>query len=62
MKKHEVHVLKKSAGFTGSMKEELAKEVEEFLNKKVNEGYEVVNISFTYFEASELIAFVTLCR
>ncbi len=61
MKKHEVHILKKSAGFSG-MKEELAKEVEQFLNKKVNEGYEVVAISFTYYEATELIAFVTLSR
>ena len=61
MKNHEVHILKKAASF-GSMKEELAKEVEQFLNKKVNEGYEVVDISFTYYEASELIAFVTLSR
>lgn len=61
MKKHEVHILKKAAGF-GGMKEELAKEVEQFLNKKVNEGYEVVDISFTYYEASELIAFITLSR
>jgi len=61
MRKHEVHILKKTAGF-GGMKEELAKEVEHFLDKKVNEGYEVVNISFTYYEASELIAFITICR
>lgn len=44
------------------MKEELAKDVEQFLDKKVNEGFEVVTISFTYYEASELIAFVTLSR
>lgn len=62
MKKHEVHVLKKSAGFSGSMKEELAKEVEQFLNKKVNEGFEVVSVSFTYYETMELIAFITLSR
>lgn len=62
MKKHEVHVLKKSAGFSGSMKEELAKEVEQFLNKKANEGFEVVSVSFTYYETMELIAFVTLSR
>ena len=61
MKKHEVHILKKTAGF-GGMKEELAKEVEHFLDKKVNEGYEVVSISFTYFEARELIAFVTISK
>ena len=61
MKKFEVHFLKKTAGFSG-MKEELAKEVEQFLNKKANEGYEVVNVSFTYYEATELIAFITLSR
>lgn len=61
MKKHEVHILKKSAGFKG-MKEELSKEVEQFLNKKSAEGYEVINVSFTYYEATELIAFITLCR
>lgn len=62
MKNHEVHVLKKSAGFTGSMKDELAKEVEQFLNTKSAEGYEVINVSFTYFETQELIAFVTICK
>lgn len=61
MKKHEVHILKKSAGLHG-MKEELAKEVELFLNKKVNEGFEVINVSFTYYQTTELIAFITLCR
>lgn len=61
MKKHEVHILKKSAGFKG-MKEELSKEVELFLNKKSAEGHEVINVSFTYYEATELIAFITLCR
>jgi len=62
MKKHEVHVLKKSAGFSGSMKDDLAKEVEVFLNRKSNEGYEVINVSFTYYHTSELIAFVTICK
>lgn len=61
MKKFEVHILKKTAGFSG-MKEELAKEVEQFLNRKSNEGYEVVNVSFTYYEATELIAFITLSK
>jgi hypothetical protein len=61
MKKHQIHILKRSAGFS-SMKEELTKEVEQFLNIKVNEGFEVVNISFTYYEANELIAFITLCK
>ncbi len=61
MKKHQIHILKRSAGFS-SMKEELTKEVEQFLDIKVNEGYEVVNISFTYFESHELIAFVTLSK
>lgn len=62
MKKHEVHVLKKSSSFKGSMKDELAKEVEQFLNEKSAEGYEVINVSFTYFETQELIAFITICR
>lgn len=61
MKKHEIHTISKKAGFS-SMKEELTKEVEHFLDQKVNEGYEIVNISFTYYEASELIAFVTICK
>ena len=50
MKKHEVHILKKSAGFT-SMKEQLTKEVEIFLNTKSSQGYEIINVSFTYYEA-----------
>jgi hypothetical protein len=61
MKKYEVITLKKAMSF-GSMKEELSKEVEQFLNKKVNEGYEIVDVSFTYYEAQELIAFITICR
>jgi hypothetical protein len=61
MKKYEVHIIKKTAGFS-SMKDELASEVEVFLNKKSLEGYEVVNVSFTYFETAELIAFITICK
>jgi hypothetical protein len=61
MKKHEVHILKKSAGFT-SMKEQLAREVEIFLNTKSSQGYEIINVSFTYYEATELIAFITICK
>lgn len=61
MKKYEVVTLKKSMNF-GSMKDALSKEVEQFLNKKVNEGYEIVDVSFTYFEAAELIAFITICK
>ena len=61
MKKYEVITLKKAMSF-GSMKEELSKEVEQFLNKKVNEGYEIVDVSFSYYEAQELIAFITICR
>ena len=61
MKKHEVHILKKTAGFS-SMKDELSREVEAFLNAKSSEGYEVINVSFTYYEATELIAFVTICK
>jgi len=61
MKKHEVHILKKTAGFSG-MKDELANEVEGFLNKKSAEGYEIINVSFTYYETTELVAFITICR
>ena len=61
MKKYEVHILKKTAGFSG-MKDELANEVEGFLNKKSAEGYEIINVSFTYYEATELVAFITICR
>ncbi|MBF4465911.1 hypothetical protein [Flavobacterium sp. LC2016-12] len=61
MKKHEVHILKKTAGFSG-MKDELASEVEIFLNKKSSEGYEIINVSFTYYESAELIAFITICK
>ena len=61
MKKYEVITFTKAMSF-GSMKEELSKEVEHFLNKKVNEGYEIVDVSFSYYEAQELIAFVTICR
>jgi len=61
MKKYEIHTLSKKAGFS-SMKNDLTKEVEQFLNKKANEGYEIVTVSFTYYEASELLAFITICR
>ncbi|MGX7667573.1 hypothetical protein [Flavobacterium pedocola] len=59
MKKYEVHVFKKSCGF-GSAKDELAEEVEQFLNQKAGLGYETVSISFTYYQATELVAFVTI--
>jgi uncharacterized protein YpmS len=62
MKKHEVHILKQDAGFSTSMKEELSQKVEAFLNKKSSMGYEVINVSFTYYETAELIAFVTICK
>lgn len=61
MKKFEVHTITETAGFT-SMKEKLTEKVEQFLNKKANEGFEVVNVSFTYYESSQLIAFITLCK
>jgi len=61
MKKYEVHTLSKKAGFS-SMKDQLNLEVAQFLNKKANEGYEIVTVSFTYYEASELLAFITICR
>jgi hypothetical protein len=61
MKTYEIEILKQTSGFS-SMKEALTTRVEEFLNQKSKEGYEVVNVSFTYYEAMELIAFVTLCK
>jgi hypothetical protein len=61
MKKFEVHTIIEKAGFS-SMKEKLTEKVEQFLNRKVNEGYEVVSVSFTYYEAAELIAFITISR
>ncbi len=61
MKKYEIHTLSKKAGFS-SMKNDLTTEVAQFLNKKANEGYEIVTVSFTYYEASELLAFITICR
>ena len=61
MKKYEIHTLTKKAGFS-SMKQELTTEVENFLNKKSNEGYEIVTVSFTYYEGAELLAFITICR
>ena len=61
MKKYEIHTLSKKAGFS-SMKDDLTKEVAQFLNKKANEGYEVVTVSFTYYEGAELLAFITICR
>ena len=61
MKKFEVHTIIEKAGFS-SMKEKLTEKVEQFLNRKVNEGYEVVSVSFTYYEAAELVAFITISR
>lgn len=61
MKKYEVHTLTDKSGFK-SKKEVLSKEVEQYLNRKVNEGYEIINVSFTYYHTSELVAFITICR
>lgn len=61
MKKHEVHYIVEKAGFS-SMKERLTEKVEQFLNEKANAGYEIINVSFTYYETSQLIAFITICR
>lgn len=61
MTRHEVHTLTEEAGFS-SMKEKLSKKVALFLDKKTNEGYSIVNISFTYFEARKLVAFITICK
>ena len=61
MKKYEVHTLTSSVSFE-SKKDTLSKEVEQYLNKKANEGYEIVTVSFTYFETAELVAFITMCK
>lgn len=61
MKKHEIHTIVEKAGFT-SMKEKLTDRVELFLNEKANAGYEIVSVNFTYYEAAELVAFITICR
>ncbi|MCZ8089685.1 hypothetical protein [Flavobacterium sp.] len=61
MKKFEIHTITETAGFS-SMKEKLTEKVEQFLNIKSSEGFEVVNVSFTYYESSQLIAFITLCK
>lgn len=61
MKRHEVHTIVETAGFK-SMKEKLTEKVELFLNEKANAGYEIISVSFTYYEASQLIAFITICR
>jgi hypothetical protein len=61
MKKHEIHTIAEKAGFT-SMKEKLTDKVEHFLNEKANAGYEIVSVNFTYYEAAELVAFITICR
>lgn len=61
MKKYEVHTIVEKAGFS-SMKEKLTEKVERFLNEKSNAGYEVVSVSFTYYEGAELIAFITICQ
>lgn len=61
MKKYEVHHITSKGGFK-SKKETVSREVEEFLNKKTNEGYDVVSVSFTYYETAELVAFITICK
>lgn len=61
MKRHEIHTISEKAGFS-SMKEKLTERVEQFLNEKANAGYEIVSVNFTYYEAAELIAFITICR
>lgn len=61
MKKFEIHTISEKAGFS-SMKEKLNEKVEHFLNEKANAGYEVISVSFTYYEVAELIAFITLSR
>lgn len=60
-KKYEIHTITETAGFS-SMKEKLDQKVEQFLNEKANAGYEIVSVSFTYYQSAELIAFITICR
>ncbi|MGC4040632.1 MAG: hypothetical protein QM710_07585 [Flavobacterium sp.] len=61
MKKFEIHTITEKAGFS-SMKEKLNEKVERFLNEKGNAGYEIISVSFTYYESAELVAFITICR
>ncbi len=61
MKRHEIHTIVEKAGFS-SMKEKLTEKVEQFLNEKANAGYEIVSVSFTYYEGAELIAFITIAK
>ena len=61
MKKFEVHTIVEKAGFS-SMKEKLTEKVEQFINAKANAGYEIVSVSFTYYEAAELLAFITISK
>lgn len=56
-----VHTIVEKAGFS-SMKEKLTERVELFLNEKANAGYEIISVNFTYYEAAELLAFITICR
>ncbi len=63
MKKHEVFTLSTPSSFSG-MKEKLSQEVEQFLNEKSKDGYEVISVSFSYYSqnanTTELVAFITL--
>jgi hypothetical protein len=61
MKTFEVHTIVEKAGFS-SMKEKLTEKVQIFLNKKSSQGFEIVTVSFTYYEGAELIAFITICK
>lgn len=65
MKKYEVFTLTAPKSLSG-MKDKLSKDVEQFLNEKASEGYEVVNVSFSYYSENavtvELVAFITLCK
>lgn len=61
MKKHEVHTLS-NVNIFANKKEKLKVDVEKFLNNKVTEGYEIVSVSFTDYENTELVAFITICK
>jgi len=61
MKKHEIHTIVEKGSFS-SKREKITPKVEAFLNEKANAGYEIVSVNFTYYEAAELVAFITICR
>ena len=47
---------------TGWSTDELVKDVEKMVNKKVNEGYEIVTVSFGLNTWWVPTAFITICK